>query len=357
MSKKPLSSKIRRLSVDTESRSRSVRLSALGQTLVAFGLGVIGALLYVNFSSAESIQFSTVGLLTFIFGVALSAASIVLAISAISLGKQSESAMTRRSDESIRIQNEVFAKTIEALARIESSTGVTEKRIEDIISGRAGDMAGKLAETLIRDKGLGTPSREQLEQEIRESLLADFGKTAKAEKSNEEEEERIRGREARVQKAERYERFKNALLICAANQPDVLARKMGDGQFQAKGEDLVDGLFEKSGRILTISTFSADLDFIEDGKVVGGILQYALNVGVALGKGEFDRCYLVFDRDVDDEPEFQQITDELKLTTKDSIAESFIILSGTADHVMQLFAEDLKNWNPSDTATILPSSP
>lgn len=332
--------------------ARSIRLAALLQALVAFALGVTGALLYVNYSSAESIEFSTIGLLTFIFGIALSAASIVLAISAIALGKQSESAMTRRSDESIRIQNEVFAKTIEALARIESSTGVTEKRIEDIISGRAGDMAGRLAETLSRDKGLGAPNKSQLEQEIRESLLAEFGKTSTAEKSDEKKEERKRELGVRRQNAERYEHFKGTLLLCAANQPDVVVRKIGDGQFRGTGQDMVDGLYEKSGRILTISTFLADEDYITDGKVSLRLQQYVHNLATALGKGKFDRCYLIFDRDVNDEPEFQQITEDLKLTIKDSIVENFAILSGSSEHVMQLLAEDFKNWKPSDAGTI-----
>src|SRR6266851_9041264 len=80
----------------------------------SFLVGVVLSLVYKNAQASETISFSTASLITFLFGIALSAASIVLAVAAITLGKASEQAMIRRSDESIRLQNEVFIKTTEA---------------------------------------------------------------------------------------------------------------------------------------------------------------------------------------------------------------------------------------------------
>ena len=103
-------------------------------------LGIVGDELVRNILKKESIIFSTISLITFSIGIILSGASIVLAITAIMLGKISENAMIQRSDESIKLQTDVFVKTIEALQAIKASTGVTQKRIEDIISGRVGDI-------------------------------------------------------------------------------------------------------------------------------------------------------------------------------------------------------------------------
>src|SRR5581483_10511264 len=110
--------------IDTNSPMQS-RIGISYQTAAAcaisFLVGVVAALLVKNALSSEQITFSTPSLLGFLFGVALSAASIVLAIAAIALGKISEHSIIRRSDESIRLQNEVFVRTTDALARIESS--------------------------------------------------------------------------------------------------------------------------------------------------------------------------------------------------------------------------------------------
>ena len=53
----------------------------------------------------------------------------------------------------------------------------------------------------------------------------------------------------------------------------------------------------------------------------------------------------------------EQITEELKLTSKDSIVENLAILSGSSEHVMQLLEEDFKNWKPSDAGTIQSFNP
>src|ERR1044071_904340 len=89
----------------------------LGTHTFTFLLGIIIAFMAQNLLQSETITFSTTSLISFLFGIALSAASTILAIAAISLGKASERVMIERSDASIRLQNEVFLKTTQALAR------------------------------------------------------------------------------------------------------------------------------------------------------------------------------------------------------------------------------------------------
>src|SRR5262249_30079304 len=139
----------------------------LGGFLIAYLLGLVTHLLARNFFSGQPLTFSTPELINFVLSVLLSGASIFLAIAAIALGRFSEQAIIDRSDESIRLQNEVFQKTTDALQRIESSTGVTEKRIEDIISGRVGDLSQRAARIATEAPDAKGKNMEEL---IRKSL-------------------------------------------------------------------------------------------------------------------------------------------------------------------------------------------
>ena len=149
----------------------AVSYKQIGLIIFVFMLGIISALLLSNAQTGTPTTFTTTELIGFVLSVILAGAAIVLAISAITLGKSSEQAVIKRSDESIRLQNEVFTKTTEALQRIESSTGVTEKRIEDIISGRAGEISRELAEITIRDRKVLPDDARKLEENIRRSIM------------------------------------------------------------------------------------------------------------------------------------------------------------------------------------------
>lgn len=145
----------------------TIRVSVIVTTAVAFTIGILTTLLLLRIIQPLPEFFSASSLIVFIFGIALSAAAIVLSVAAISLGKASEQAMIERSDESIRLQNEVFARTTDALQRIKSSTGVTEKRIEDIISGRAGAISDRIVDRLLETREVSTKNRKALERDIR----------------------------------------------------------------------------------------------------------------------------------------------------------------------------------------------
>ena len=145
-----------------DNRPLSVTCKQLGCLIISFLLGATVAILISNARVGTSTYFSTTELIGFALTVILSGAATVLAIAAIALGKSSEQAVIKRSDESIRLQNEVFVRTNEALQRIGTSTGVTERRIEDIISGRAGDISQWVAEKAVESKRGGPTSSKEL---------------------------------------------------------------------------------------------------------------------------------------------------------------------------------------------------
>lgn len=262
-----------------ESTKWSVSLAQLTMAVVWLFIGAALAEIVRNIAKAEKVTFSTTELVGFVLSVVLSAASIVLAIAAIWLGKISELSMVRRSDESIRVQNEVYIKTIEALKRIEASTDVTEKRIEDIIAGRAGDISHKIAELASGRAGL-SKDPESLEREIRR--IIEGTKASKPEVENKRREEMIA-------RHRRYKEFHGSLLAAFANRPNSNAVKLGDGLMGAEGHELFDAVIQSSGKKIAGSAFQEKLPF--EGTAFP---EYLARVSRALASGAVDEVVIAF---------------------------------------------------------------
>ena len=232
----------------------------LGLLFLVLLLGVVGGLLFGNLESARTETFSTATLIGFVLSVLVSGASIVLAIAAISLGRTSEQAMIRRSDESIRLQNDVFLKTTDALERIESSTGVTEKRIEDIISGRVGDISHRIAEIAAEQGGRPIRDMSEVEDEIRESILEtvrrEMGPAGRFARFDEEREKREKRQEIKAQAQKEYSATLKRLLNAFANRSDSTVIRHSEGKLSADGYELFDGVFEINDEKIGVSAFS-----------------------------------------------------------------------------------------------------
>lgn len=99
---------------------------------ISFVFGIFSILILQNAVKSEITSFTTVDLISFLFSIALSSISIFLAITAIILSKSSEKTIIDRNDAGINLQQDIHLKTLETLKQIEVSTGVTEKRIDDI---------------------------------------------------------------------------------------------------------------------------------------------------------------------------------------------------------------------------------
>jgi len=234
----------------------SITYRQLGVLALAFALGVVIALLVRDAGSAAPTAFTTTELIGFVLTVILAGASIVLAIAAIALGKTSEQAVIQRSDESIRLQNEVFTRTTEALQRIEASTGVTEKRIEDIISGRVGDISHRIAELATEGEKGTTKSFAELEEQIRESLLQTLRRDLETDRDR---EIRARQKERRKTEVKEYQRDHMNLMYALGNRDELKVLKASHGSLDAEGEDFFDGVFEGKDFRLGVITFKKDI--------------------------------------------------------------------------------------------------
>lgn len=239
-----------------------ISFSLLGGLVIAFLLGFAAHSLGQNIGTGGALSFSTPELISFVLSVLLSGASIFLAVSAIALGKFSEQAMIQRSDESIRLQNEVFQKTTEALQRIESSTGVTEKRIEDIISGRVGDLSQKIARIASeKQEGEGGVKPQEIEEMIRRSLMESIereGVLGRRVTIDENLALMNQAEKVREEQQAQYKQLHGRLLTALSMRDDLKALKMGDGRVDGAGDDLFDGIYlRKDGKRIGILDFAA----------------------------------------------------------------------------------------------------
>lgn len=274
----------------------SITYKQLGMLILAFSLGIIAALLFSNASVNTPTTFSTTQLIGFVLTVILSGASIVLAISAILLGKSSEQSVIQRSDESIRLQNEVFQKTTDALQRIESSTGVTEKRIEDIISGRVGDLSQKIAGQIATEKQEASESlsAQEIGEMIKKTLYQSLREEGILSRRTPLDEERRRIVEEMEEKEKikqkkigEYKAFNLRFLTSLANRDGLKAMKIGLGEGSASGDDLFDGIYlRKDGKRIGVITFG-------DHHLVQLVRRMTNSALYELQKGTFAHVYII----------------------------------------------------------------
>jgi len=307
------------------------RLALIGLAFVGGGAFV---LLLQNVLARETISFSTPDLLGFLFGVAVAAASTVLAIAAILLGKSSEYAMIQRSDESIRLQNEVFVKTTDALARIESSTGVTEKRIEDIISGRAGEVSQAIAERITTEGGR-VGSRATLANEIRESLLKEFSRTTTLDMREQQKREAKEAEEAE----EKYRRFQASTLAEIANSRTVTCEKIGDGTYTSKGLDLFDGVFVDNGKRIGVSMFSSTKTAPDRFE------HFVVASAEEIRPSAFASVSILFDGEIAPDSPYRKRFDNVTAILKPEVANRLMLFDGPNGSAAQKLLDYLKAKN------------
>lgn len=267
-----------------------------------------------------------------IFSIALSTASIVLAVVAIQLGRSSEQAMIQRSDDSTARSHEIFAKTVEALESIKSSTGVTEKRIEDIIAGRAGELSSVIAERLGEKRGGGEElDANAIQQMLRETLASHTPQSAS--ERDDVEEKRKELAERRRRQEEIYESMHQSLLEAISQQGGVRAIKAGHGtpsQSQKGTIDGIDAVFRQGNTLIGLSTFRPSMrkpDQEQANSLVSSLIQ-------PIHSGIISTLFIVF---------FEPASGDLSntfakalSTVKDEIANKVKII--------QLSKNDISSW-------------
>jgi hypothetical protein len=313
----------------TNKQPAGISYKLLGALVITFIAGLVVDQISRNVLQAEQIQFSTLSLIAFLFSIILSGASIVLAISAIMLGKNSEIAMIQRTDESIRLQNEVFAKTTDALQRILSSTGVTEKRLEDIISGRVGVISQKIAE--IADRGSTAKDTKQLVKEIQESILRQLSPETVSPQVDEEVRRLL-------EQSKSYEVFHSRVLSVFANQHGFTAHKLGSGKFEGETDQLFDAIYMIGDKRIGVSALSeSHLKTVFEGS-------YLDRIAHCIHIGSINSAYLVADASREAQHELQERI-RIKIETIDtSMIDRIYLISSPVNELEKAISEFLKAW-------------
>lgn len=299
-----------------------ISYNQIGLIIFTLLLGIVLGLLVTNTQTGSPSSFTTTELIGFVLSVILSGASIVLAITAIALGKSSELSIMRRSDESIRLQNEVFIRTTDALQRIESSTGVTEKRIEDIISGRVGDISQQIAEMATGGGKYQVRDPRELEENIRKSLI----KTLREERGGSvNDEERLEKRKKLEEERDKYQVAHEQALYVIANMEGVDIEKVGHGNLSLSGRELFDGLYSKNDKKFAVSTFVSKTP-------IGILTEFAGKAASEIAKGYVNSVYMIVFHP-EDKDEIEKEVKEHLSTLKDELANNIIIAFSDYDNI------------------------
>lgn len=309
----------------------------LGLLILFFLVGLITALLFDNAQVGESTTFTTTELVGFVLAVILSGASIVLAVSAIAFGKMSEQAVVCRSDESIKLQNEAFLKTMEALQQIEARAESTGKRFEDIITARIDDISRKITKYAMRGKeGMGGNFQE-VEEEIR-NLIQDSLKEEKVtsvsiEKYQEKKPEQKAGGGPNEKE---YQTNHKKLLKAFANREDLETVKTGHGRITETGDDLFDGIFKKENARIGVSTFRSDSNVYK-------FQVYLLNAAQEIEKGYIDHIFVICFKTGDEDQllgMMKSSRDQLKGEVKSKISITCVPPENIDEEVQSLSVSD-----------------
>lgn len=159
---------------DKERKSQSMRavpIWLLVTIVLAFASGAVFGLILKNLILTSDNTLPTTSIISFTFTVFVGTSSIILAIIAIILSRSTEANIKKR-DEGAKILNDVFYKITKVLGNIQGSTGATEKRLEDIISGRTSVIVQEVFERSF-PKGettLSSKVKDRLKKSLADSL-------------------------------------------------------------------------------------------------------------------------------------------------------------------------------------------
>lgn len=258
----------------------------IGLLVLFFLIGLITALLFDNAQVGTTTTFTTTELVGFVLAVVLSGASIVLAVSAIAFGKNSEQAVVLRCDESIKMQNEVFLKTTEALQKIEALTLKEEKT------------------------KLGNREKVQKEQ--------------------------VEGTEKNGPKEKEYQKNHKKLLKAFAKKEGFTVVKSGHGRITESGDDLFDGVLKTESTRVGVSTFRADSN-------IYNFQVYLLNAAREVEVGHVGYVFIVCFKNGEEDQLIEAMKkdrDQLKKQIKDKIIITSVAPENIKEEVQSLNIPD-----------------
>ncbi|MGB7060861.1 MAG: hypothetical protein WBF13_00730 [Candidatus Zixiibacteriota bacterium] len=330
---------------DKEQKSRSVKsvpVWLLITVALAFAVGLVSGLVIMNLTTASGRTLSTTSIIAFTFTVALGAAAIILASLTIVLSRSAQDALIKRSDEGIRLQNDVFVKTSEVLSTIQASTGVTEKRLEDIISGRTGVIAQEVFERSFPkgETSLSLEAEDRLKKSLADSLKEELIPLFGYHPS--ETERRLIKMEARQKRlsgvSKRWDEFRQSVVteLGRLDQTKVVSETRGRTD-AATMEEFWDAVLDIEGRRVAFSIQTTG-QIGEDGPYLAWLTsakarsEFAQSITWRAWEDKINTLFWVWNEDVSEEA---GIIELLKLMQAALRNTDLVLLHGDAPAIAQ----------------------
>jgi len=321
---------------------KSIPLWLLVTIVVSLAAGLVGGMLLSNALTSNQINFSTPSIISLVFTVALGAAAIILAALTIVLSRIAEDALIRRSDEGIKLQNDVFIRTSEVLSTIQASTGVTEKRLEDIITGRTGIIAQEVFDkSLVKgDIGLSKEAEERLKKSLAETLKEELlplraSRPSLTERHLAEMEERQK-KSAEINN--RWKQYRSAVLWELKQAPGMRVVSETEGSIGATTmEEFWDAVFDVNGRKVGIDIHTKG-QMTEGGSLWNDIKsgrfvdEYAKGLTWRVIEDKINILCFVWDQDVSQEGAFVELLERLRPRISDT---TLLFLHGEPKDVLR----------------------
>jgi hypothetical protein len=231
----------------------------LGSALI--GAGVV--LLFLRVSAGGVETFSTLALFGFLSMVVLATAATALSLTALSLSRKAEQAMSQL---------------------------IRATPMDRFALPSAEEVASKVDDKLIQ---LKNDVREEMAALVEQSLPVGVARPAAETPGTSEQ------LAATLDHAEiKYSNFKDIVLLGVANYPGVQSFKVGEGHYRTTGDDLVDGVFGLKHERIAVCVFTCDNALSErflgeQGSRVSELLQALFD---EIKRKHFSRVFLVFDR-------------------------------------------------------------
>lgn len=329
---------------------RQIPIWLLATVLITFIVGVVVVLLVQSILLKNQLTLSPVAVISFVFTVALGAAAIILAIMTTILSRQAEEALMKRSDEGIKLQNDVFVRTNEVLSKIQASTGVTEKRIEDIISGRTSIIAQEvLDKSLHGETALSGEMLERLKKDLAESLRSELIPLIGIEPSDavrklSEMETRQR---TQLEIKQRWKEFRRNVVNAVKNIPGIKLVCEAEGSYSGEiQEEFWDAVMILNGKNMALDIHTKEQisdpvgAFYEWAKDPKTAQRVAYRVGWRAYQDGLDYIFIVWDQDVSQETGFIAFSKALEAIRKDFLLHS---ISGSPEEVASQLATKFPN--------------
>lgn len=327
----------------------SVPIWLLITICITFLIGLVAGLVINKLLGPEQISFSTVALISFVFTVALGASAIILAVITIVLSRNAEDALIRRSDEGIRLQNNVFVRTSEVLSKIQASTGVTEKRLEDIIAGRTVPLVQEaVAKSKLDEAGLSKDAVDKISKDLAESLKSEILPLIMSAPSS--AEARLVAIEAKQNKEEaikkRWSKFRSEVIDEIRQVSGVEIISETEGNIAAdKSEEFWDAMIKVNNKGIGLDIHTKEQLWEGEGdyhnlltsssarrKLISVLSLQALEDNI-------ENVFIIFDEDIWSESKIAELPKLMDIFNQNSKVSTIVPLSGNPKDIAQKIVE------------------